>query len=153
MGVKVTGIEQTMTYIEKQASKKVLDYLAILKRVGRKTVTSIRTGDASNWNDQTGNLRNSIGFIIISDGTVVEENFTDTVSTGTSGVAAGRKYAQELAAKYPKGYVLIIVAGMEYAAYVEAIEGKAVLAQGRLLAKRLHKELVAKYNAKAASRK
>lgn len=159
MSIRIEGLENMMAYIEREANKRSKDYLAILKRIGQKTVTAIRTGDASNWNDQTGNLRSSIGYIIVHDGNIVNRSGFKQVNGpkrnkfNVGGSKEGRSYAERLATQFPNGYVLIIVAGMDYAAYVENIEGKAVLAQGKLLAKRLHKELVDKYNARMEQRK
>ena len=137
-----------MEFVRREADKRVRDYLAVLNRIGLQVVRQIRTGEVSFWHDVTGNLRNSIGYIIIQDGNIVSRNFQNTVSGGTAGMQAGSSYAEELAAKYPTGYCLIIVAGMDYAAYVEAIESRSVLAGGELLAKRLHKELLAKLQAR-----
>ena len=72
--------------------------------------------------DRTGNLRSSIGYIVIIDGRVSSENFvhSGTGSDGEFGVQQGLTYAEELAKDYPKGVVLICVAGMDYAAAVES---------------------------------
>lgn len=74
------------------------------------------------YRDCTGNLRSSIGYIILKDGQKFSENFEKSGS-GTDqaiGLQAGSKLAKEVARMYPMGFVLIGVAGMEYAAYVEA---------------------------------
>ncbi|MBR0291125.1 MAG: hypothetical protein IJQ79_03230 [Bacteroidales bacterium] len=152
MGVKVEGIDSAMAFIEREAKKRVRDYLAVLNRIGLDVVRKIRNGTASYWIDQTGNLRNSIGFIVMEDGRVVNRNFASTVPGGTLGTKAGESFAEELASKYPKGYCLIIVAGMDYAAYVEAVESRSVLAGGELVAHRLHKELTAKLEARWRSK-
>ncbi len=88
------------------------------------------------YEDQTGNLTSSIGYAIIFDGVVRKENFgrgVATVSTFGSaghkkkrvkatgkGRDAGKKIIQDLAKEYPTGMILVIVAGMEYAAAVES---------------------------------
>ena len=58
------------------------------------------------------------------------------ISGGTDGSNSGKAFASELARKYPKGYVLIVVAGMKYAAYVSA-KGRDVLDSAELLADQL----------------
>ena len=82
--------------------------------------------------DQTGNLRNSIGYVVLKDGREIGANFTRTAkptasnSTGKDGLKVGADFARSLIAQYGSGYALIVVAGMEYAAAVEA-KGKNVL--------------------------
>lgn len=72
--------------------------------------------------DRTGNLRSSIGYIIIYDGRLIDRNF-QAGPRGTdrnTGVREAQSFAEELAGRYPTGLILIGVAGMEYAAAVEA---------------------------------
>lgn len=68
------------------------------------------------YKDQTGNLRHSIGFTVLKDGVSIFENFeNDGVGTGKA-----RELINNLSDDFRKGYALIVVAGMNYAAYVEA---------------------------------
>ena len=53
------------------------------------------------------------------------------------GQAVLDKLAEEFAAKYPKGIVLIVAAGMKYAVYVEEIHNLNVLTSSELLADEL----------------
>lgn len=78
----------------------------------------------STFKDQTGNLRSSLGFILAKNGTIIDEGGFRQVNgpqgnTG-EGLRKGKAYAEELARSSGKGYVLIVVAGMNYAGYVEA---------------------------------
>lgn len=75
-------------------------------------------GPGGSFNDQTGNLRSSIGYIIVYDGKIVKEDFNH--GGGPIGQKEGREFAEYQAALNPTGWVLITVAGMEYAAFVEA---------------------------------
>jgi hypothetical protein len=68
------------------------------------------------YRDITGNLRSSIGYVILKNGVEVDSNFIGN----SDGSLKGKNVANEVAKQYPKGYVLIGVAGMDYAAYVEA---------------------------------
>lgn len=98
------------------------------------------------WIDHTGNLRSSIGYVIVHNGVVVKSGgFTNrglsgegisSRSIGKDGKIEGRDFANNLAQRYTQGYALIVVAGMEYAAYVEAKENKTVLASAELLAEK-----------------
>ena len=70
------------------------------------------------FNDRTGNLRASIGYIILKNGEVIDSFFPGDTSNG---VTSGKKAAAEVGEKYPNGIVLIGVAGMNYAAAVETL--------------------------------
>lgn len=93
-----------------------------------------RSGDDS-WYDQTGNLRSSIGYAVIEDGRKIIESAFRTVKNGTQGANEGKKMIDELASQYAKTYALVVVAGMDYAEYVEAMKGKDVLASTEIWAK------------------
>lgn len=87
--------------------------------------------------DRTGNLRSSIGYAVISDGSVKIERFKKHVG-GEEGIAAGKRLVKEISLKYNKGMVLVITAGMEYAAAVESkgydvITGSSYFADAELL--------------------
>jgi hypothetical protein len=90
------------------------DILQTLQYAGETFVNKARI--SGNYKDRTGNLRSSIGYIILKDGKIVDRNFEG----GKEGKDEGQKAANEVASQYPDGYVLIGVAGMKYAAYVEA---------------------------------
>lgn len=83
--------------------------------------------------DQTGNLRSSIGAIILLDGQVVSRSGFEVVKGGSSGANDGLTYAQEIAAAYPRGIALVVVAGKDYAAHVAA-RGRDVLSSAVLKA-------------------
>jgi len=98
----------------------VIDQALLLRilRVGEAFVKQAR--DTANFKDRTGNLRSSIGYIILKDGKDIYENFKSRAG-GKDGVEKAREVAAALKIKYPKGYVLIAVAGMDYAAAVESL--------------------------------
>jgi len=73
--------------------------------------------DQHNYQDQTGNLTNSIGYAVVKQGKIL--NYGGEIQPG-EGAAEGLKVAQQMAATLPNSFSLIIVAGMNYAAYVEA---------------------------------
>lgn len=109
--------------------------LTQFKYIGEAFVKNAR--DSGDYLDQTGNLRSSIGYIIVYNGNIVETNFKQA-GKGTdksTGVAKAQEYAQEIAGEHPRGYVLICVAGMEYAAIVES-RGRDVISNSAINAKR-----------------
>lgn len=103
------------------------------------------TGD---YQDITGNLRSSIGYIVLSSGTVKQygapEQKSGKKGDGSAGVAAGNELLTKLKAEYPYGVVLVLCAGMEYAAFVENVRGKHVLIDAELEAQRLIDKLLGK---------
>lgn len=130
MPARFEGRIALMEQLREQARKQTRKIIEKLDYVGMKTVAAIRDSEVSNWKDDTGNLRSSIGYLVLCDGKIEGKNFQLVNNRGQDGLQPAKDFAQELAAQFPKGYVLIIVAGMNYAAYVEAIEGKRVLAGG-----------------------
>ena len=87
---------------------------------------------------QTGALLSSTGYKVFVDGVAVHSQF-DAASGAESGAAAtGMKSGSDLAdkiSKETKGVALVVVAGMNYAAYVEA-KGYNVLSSAEHLAER-----------------
>lgn len=93
-----------------------------LMKVGLDFVTAARqkTKSEGGFDDQTGNLRSSIGFILTYDGAIIHEDF-EASSIGTdkaTGLQKGRDLAKENV--NTKGWGIITVAGMEYALSLEA---------------------------------
>lgn len=105
--------------------------LMSLRKIGETFVKNAR--ENGTYNDITGNLRSSIGYVILKNGEQIYENFK-TVSGGPSGNNIAQKVARDVGKKFPKGYVLIVVAGMEYAAAVES-RGRDVLTASSITAK------------------
>lgn len=93
-----------------------------------------RSGQDS-WYDITGNLRSSVGYVIARDGVILASEGFRQVKDGSGGVKEGRELAEELARAHGSGYALVVVAGMSYAEYVEAMDNKDVLASAELWAK------------------
>lgn len=107
-----------------------------LSKLGEQCVTKIRdrAGDKS-WYDQTGNLRSSVGYVIAHNKNIIQYSTFNQVKQGSEGVKTGKDLAEELAKRYSNNYVLIVVAGMNYAEFVEAMDNKDVLASTELWAK------------------
>ncbi len=101
--------------------------------------------DNGNYTDQTANLRSSIGYVVVKNGEIVRKNVVKEVKDGraatTQGNSTADSYLKRLASDHPKGICLIVVAGMNYASYVEG-RGKNVLTSAELLAERLVPQLL-----------
>ena len=107
--------------------------------VGEECVKTARNN--GDYNDITGNLRSSIGYVVLQDGNVVKgskfKRFQGSEGNGSSGVKEGQALLEKLQGEYPNGIVLILAAGMNYAAYVEEIHHRDVLTSAELLARDL----------------
>lgn len=102
----------------------------------------VEAGGYRRYKDQSGNLTSSIGFVIVENGAIISEyGFEPIKPTATEGPAAGRSFAAQLAANYPQGIATIIVAGMNYAAYVERRGLGGMTAGEQALRNAIHKEL------------
>ena len=108
--------------------------IRILQRAGEEAVNEARSRTKEkDWQDQTTNLRSSIGYVIAENGEVIgESDFKQEKETATEGPEVGRAYAAKLAHE-TKGLCLIVVAGMNYAKYV-ADKGYNVLSSSQILA-------------------
>lgn len=129
------------------------EILRALAYLGEQCIIKIRdrSGDDS-WYDQTSNLRSSIGYAIYSEGRKVIESAFDVVKNGSEGTVEGRKMIDELASRYAETFALVVVAGMEYADLVEAMENKDVLASTELWAKREIQSYIDRAKARALRR-
>ena len=108
-----------------------------LSELGEMTVSMARSRTAEeSWIDRTGNLRSSVGYIVLRDGEIVSASDFGQVKQGADGSKTGRRFAEEIARDIHSDYALVVVAGMNYASYVEAIDGKDVLAGPELFARK-----------------
>lgn len=85
------------------------------------------------FEDQTGNLRSSIGYAVFVDGIAVH-SFYDTVKGGVTGERTGRALAEKVGGE-TNGICLVVTAGMNYALHVES-KGRDVLTGAERLAER-----------------
>ena len=114
-----------------QMKKKRLEaaILEALKFVGEEFITICR--ENGTYTDQTGNLRSSIGYMIFQNGQVVFESFP---GSNAPAVEIARRVALDAAQRLGgNGFLFVGVAGMEYAASVEA-RGFDVISMGSIRA-------------------
>lgn len=86
------------------------------------------------FHDVTGNLRSSIGAAVIDRGKVFFTTEFSQVLNGSTGSAKGRQMVQSLASDYGDTVVMVMVAAMDYAERVEALESRDVLESTRIWA-------------------
>ena len=112
-----------------------------LKMLGEMCVTQARGEHANNWQDQTGNLRSSVGYMVFKDGVSVEEGTFEQITPRNpqpgdvyDGATRGMQFCKTIGDQ-TRGIALVVVAGMSYASYVEK-NGKDVLTSAEQLAER-----------------
>lgn len=127
-------MSEVEAYLDEQIERIEQRIIYNLSSVGEQCLTEARS--TNSYKDQTGNLRSSIGYIIVKDGKVIRQSDFAVVRKGSEGKSEGEKFARSLASKFPDGIVLIVVAGMNYASCVSA-KGYNVLDSAELLADRL----------------
>lgn len=135
MGMKrLTPVSQIDDFIQSKIERLERAIIDNMAYVGETCVNVAR--DTNSYKDQTGNLRSSIGYILIKNGRVIQMSDFEQVKEGEKGVTEGSKFAKSLTKKFPQGIVLVVVAGMNYAHHVAA-NGYDVLDSAQLMAERL----------------
>lgn len=137
MGIRMTTkLSEVHDTLMREAERVERLTIRALSKLGKQCVTKIRdrAGDKS-WYDQTGNLRSSVGYVIAHNKNIIQYSTFNQVKQGSEGVKTGKDLAKELAKRYSNNYVLIVVAGMNYAEFVEAMDNKDVLASTELWAR------------------
>lgn len=116
-------------------TKLVAELLAMFALVGQRCMVEIER--TQGYQNRTHNLTDSKGYGVVVDG---ELKFKTQFPT-TKGGLRGQQLLSEIASKYNSGVGVILVAGEEYAEYVEA-KGFNVLAAGELYAEQLVQKLL-----------
>lgn len=131
---QITPKSQINAYIKERMNRLKQAIIYNLCAIGEKVRNeAIESGS---YKDRTKNLRSSVGYIVVVDGQVYKTGSFGKPDGNSEGKNAGMSYARSLAGKFPKGIVLIVVAGMRYASYVSA-KGYNVLDSSELLADQL----------------
>ena len=153
MGIHCTTPFAQFHFYEKVAKIVNEETIRALAYLGEKSIIRIRErSKKESWIDHTGNLRSSIGYAVYEHGKKQIASDFKVVLNGDEGSKEGQKYVDRLASQYAQTYALVVVAGMNYAEYVEAIEGKDVLASTELWAKAKVSEYMSKAKERAEKR-
>ena len=110
--------------------------IARLQRLGEMCLVEARTNKG--YMMQTGALLSSTGYQVFVDGVAIHSQFDAASGAESNAAETGIKSGQSIAesiGKGTKGIALVVVAGMNYAAYVEA-KGYNVLSSAEHLAER-----------------
>ena len=128
---KPTDIEERMNKFLQVVEKRLIQRLQYLGELCVKRAREIPK--EIGFEDQTGNLRSSIGYMVFRNGVAVHEGY-NTVKGGAEGTAKGKMLAEKVGARYTQGICLVVTAGMDYSLYVEA-KGRDVLTSAETLAR------------------
>ena len=110
--------------------------IARLQRLGEMCLVEARTNKG--YMMQTSALLSSTGYEVFVDGVAIHSQFDAASGAESNAAETGIKSGQSIAetiGKGTKGIALVVVAGMNYAAYVEA-KGYNVLSSAEHLAER-----------------
>lgn len=130
-----TKLDEIHKVLMKEANRVERLTIRALSYLGEQCVSRVRNrGGNKSWYDQSGNLRSSVGYVIAYNGSIIQYSDFNQIKQGSEGVTVGKKLAEELVKRYSSDYVLVIVAGMNYAEYVERKDNKDVLASTELWA-------------------
>lgn len=133
-----------------------------LQFIGEKFVLNARSNKT--YKDHTGNLRSSIRYFILKDGRLYGAKYTKAGTLAKSQhsnsdfvirpmftkdgklakkqpVYLGEEIFDKVAQEYPKGYVLLCIAGMEYAAAVESKNFDVITSSSFIVEEDLRKAL------------
>ena len=136
MGIRMTTkLDEILKVLMKEANRVERLTIRALSYLGEQCVSRVRDREGNkSWYDQSGNLRSSVGYVIAYNGNIIQYSDFNQIKQGSEGVSVGKNLAKELVKRYPNDYVLVIVAGMNYAEYVERKDNKDVLASTELWA-------------------
>lgn len=132
------SLDQTFKALLAEVERQIIESLC---RIGEEAVKLAKLIPSERgFTDQTGNLRSSIGYVVVKDGKPVNVSFA-AVKGGHVGVNEGQRLALQVGSKITDGYALVVVAGMNYAVHVES-KGRDVLTSAEKYAeKQIAKEL------------
>lgn len=135
---QITPKSEVDAYLQDQLIKREKVLIRTLNFVGIQCVNEARTN--GDYMDQTGNLRSSIGYAVVKNGVVIHKSRFEQIKSGGEGKKEGLGLISELINSSKSGIVLIVVAGMNYAAYVET--SRNVITSSELLAESLVPQLL-----------
>lgn len=121
--LQLKGREALQRRLNEKREKLIIYLNMRLAQLAEEAVTYSK--DNKGYQDRTANLKNSISFALYLDGVEITSQVgkipkADEAEGGQEAVqSALSQYAQKEGVIAPKGYSLIIVAGMNYGKYVE----------------------------------
>lgn len=144
MGIKATtSLAQVHKILDRERARREKVLLRSILYCAEEVTNAARS--TNSYRDQTGNLRSSVGSLVIVDGKIVKEYGFELTLSGQQGISDGKEFVHSLVSQYPKGIVIIVVAGKNYASYVSD-KGYDVLDSAEELAKTIVPALLKSLN-------
>lgn len=136
MGIRCTTPMSALDDFLKRAVELIKkNMMTALAKLGEESVVKIRDrSQDESWYDHTSNLRSSIGYAVYDYGVKYMQSAFSVLGNGSQGRSEGLRMVTELASEYSNVYALVVIAAMDYADKVEAIESKDVLESTRIWA-------------------
>lgn len=136
-----TPMRTVQNCLSEQIERRIKVLIDIIYYTGESGLRVARLNGS--YTDRTGNLRSSIGYVIVRDGRVIDTVIyeSDRGTDKSTGVKQGADFLKELAGKYNNNVELIVGAGMEYSGYVSD-KGYDVLDSSEAEVKRLFLRLL-----------
>lgn len=122
MGIDTSGIEKLLSNVDGMMDVAIDTVREALKIACINTVGVARM--SGTYTDRTGNLRSSIGYMIKDNGKTVAEDFQSAgagSTDGSEGTRKAREVAERVSSMYGNQLVAVLVAGEDYAVYVESL--------------------------------
>ncbi|GIZ15500.1 hypothetical protein [Capnocytophaga catalasegens] len=128
---RITPKSQIDKHLESEIKKREQKLIRVLNYIGMTCISEAR--NSGDYIDRTGNLRSSIGYAILNNGKIEKISSFQTIKKGTKGKEKGNEIIKNISSDFNYGIILIVVAGMNYAAYLET--KRNVLSSSELYAK------------------
>lgn len=132
MYIKFKNSKFIADYIKQQREKLEAALIFRLEYLVEYLTNHAKSDQIAGYQDRTSNLKSSIGGFVMKDGKPVTYAGFINQAGATEGSQTGLEFINDLIQDYPNGYVLVIVAGMEYATYVENFHNLNVLKKTEL---------------------
>ena len=136
MAMKLANIKMVEKQVKEEAQRIEADLLYLLEYLVEELINHAK--ESAEYEDQTSNLKGSIGGVVLKDGKPITYRGFIQEGKGDKGPKEGLSFINYLSGIFNQGYVILVVAGMEYATYVEDIHQLNVLSKTELL---MNKEL------------
>lgn len=120
MGIKAVNLNDVIRKLNASVEQMRMEVTMALQTACIQTVANARL--LNTYTDRTGNLRSSIGYVVYDKGVKVGEDFKlyPKEEDGSKGMDQAKTLADIVAQEYSNDTVAILVAGMNYAVYVES---------------------------------
>lgn len=141
---QLTPSDQIYRYAMREIEKRNQGIIRALQYIGEACVAKAR--EDGSYQDQTGNLRNSIAYIVLQDGVPVSSG--GSPEQGSAGAQEAEKFMKQLITENSGGIVLLVVAGMKYAEVLES-RNYDVLTSAELLAESMVPKLLTRLGGSA----